>query len=159
MANIIRIGGGAPRLTGDATAADVKSGKTFYSDDPKNKLTGTSTAVRWAEVEVTWSSRSTMITGLAFTPAYICGFYTSGIPVYGSAEYSALAGNLTAVGTVTQANAIGVAGSYSSSSGWCRCYGITELTNNGDGTVSITIDTYPSGSSIELPTTLRLYES
>lgn len=31
----------APTLTGDATEADVLAGKTFYSDDPDTKLTGT----------------------------------------------------------------------------------------------------------------------
>lgn len=33
--------GGGAKLTGDAAPADVISGKTFYNNDPKTKLTGT----------------------------------------------------------------------------------------------------------------------
>lgn len=43
MANIIRTGGGVSELTGNATASDVISGKTFYSNDPDNKQTRTLT--------------------------------------------------------------------------------------------------------------------
>ena len=43
MANIIEFGGGAVELTGDAAAANVLSGKTFYNTDPDTKVTGSMT--------------------------------------------------------------------------------------------------------------------
>lgn len=39
--NFILQGKGGVKLTGNATAADVLNGKTFYSTDPKTKITGT----------------------------------------------------------------------------------------------------------------------
>ncbi len=37
---LINVGRGAPRLTGNATPADVVAGKTFYSGDARTKQTG-----------------------------------------------------------------------------------------------------------------------
>ena len=147
MANIIRIGGGAPRLTGDATAADVKSGKTFYSDDPKTKLTGTSTAVRWAQVEVAWTKGtgsitapfSTTVTGLNFTPAYFAANNLAD-----SSYGNAIAGGFTLDAVV----------GYSARKG--TNITLTAVTNNGDGTLALTLTT---DANAVLPTTLRLYES
>lgn len=41
MANLIKSGGGAVELSGNAVASDVLSGKTFYSNDADNKINGT----------------------------------------------------------------------------------------------------------------------
>lgn len=147
MANIIRMGGGSVKLTGDATAADVKSGKTFYSDDPKTKLTGTSTAVRWAEVEVTWTKGtgsttapfSTTVTGLNFTPAYFAAN-----DLAGSSDGNVIAGGFTLDAEVGYSE-------YRNTK-----ITLTAVTNNGDGTLALTLKTV---SNAVLPTTLRLYES
>ena len=41
MANLIRFSGDGIELTGTAAAGDVYTGKTFYSTNPDNKITGT----------------------------------------------------------------------------------------------------------------------
>ena len=71
------LGGSSPILTGNATAGDVLSGKTFYGTDPKTKLTGTLNLGGYTKYE-TGTIRTTgtgsgpyythNVTGRPFTP-------------------------------------------------------------------------------------------
>jgi hypothetical protein len=67
---------GTLALTGDAAVGDVAAGKTFYSTDPKTKLTGTGANVKQAAsgtVAITLSNcpSSLTINNLTFTPRVI----------------------------------------------------------------------------------------
>lgn len=58
----------APKLTGNATAADVLSGKTFYSTDPKVKLTGTYVPTKTASL-----AQSNPTAGTYYSNVIDCG--------------------------------------------------------------------------------------
>lgn len=68
--NFILQGKGEVKLTGDAVAANVLSGKTFYSTDPKTKLTGTmaNNASQTTTMQIADSTKPTKAIPAGYTP-------------------------------------------------------------------------------------------
>ena len=97
--NIANISGGASILTGDAVAGNVLSGKTFYSNDPDTKLTGTMTNNGANNVEVT------DVDGTVISAGYYNG---SGSAVLSSTE----AAKVVAENIKSGITLLGVSGSY-----------------------------------------------
>ena len=76
--NFILQGKGGVVLTGIAGVENVDLGYTFYSTDPKTKLTGTSTKKKWASgTSILGGTNRLNISGLDFTPRIVVSILTA----------------------------------------------------------------------------------